>query len=342
MKKINTKSALLTLFPAALLAILYNLGAGLLVSSANDWFPALEFGGLYIDILFFYALILCLRLLKNSKPANSFENSPILLVLQRTALLILLVVVFNRWIIQLKVASGAWFTYITHGQIATYNFVAILLLLIYVILDLGYELLDKWRKSEAEKEKFARLHAQAQLENLKAQVNPHFLFNSLNTLSSLITEDQNRAKQFVRQLSIVYRYILEHRESQVVSLDREKALFDSYIYLCKMRFEENFVVEEQWPDAMNEFNIPPMTLQILVENAIKHNVISKQKPLTLSVHTEGNKLIVSNTFQPKKQLEAGTGFGLKNINERYAQLTNRRVNVQQLESTFSVELPLIR
>lgn len=341
MKSFSVKQIIGHLAMAAFLALIYNIGAGLSFSLTNDW-PILELGAMYIDIAVFFLLILTVRFMRRRRPAIGNAYGPLAIIAERVGILILPVIYLNRFAIQLKVLTGNWYSFISFERISTYTFIMISLMLIYVVLDLGYELMDNWRTSEAEREKLKRLHTQAQFENLKAQVNPHFLFNSLNTLSSLIVEDEDRARQFVRQLSAVYRYILENREKDLISLESEKKLFDAYVYLCETRFEENLKVETQWPSSLNQWSIPPMTLQILVENAIKHNVISRQNPLHLWVHFENQRLIVGNTYQPRRQLESGTGFGLKNILERYSQLTPREVKVQQKDANFIVELPLIK
>ncbi|KAB2808054.1 sensor histidine kinase [Phaeocystidibacter luteus] len=339
--KQRVRPILIKLMSATVLALLYNIAAGIITSVTRDWLT-LELSGLYIDIAFFLILIYLIEYLRRMFPAYRNSLGPVGVLVQRMFILLIPILILVRLSIQAKVWLGSWYTFISFGTIASYQAIAFFVFLIYVGLDMGYELLDKWRSSEAEKEKLHRLHTQAQLENLKAQVNPHFLFNSLNTLSSLIVEDEARARQFVRQLSSVYRYILENREKDMVTLDNEIKLFDSYIYLCETRFEDNLKVETQWPDRPTEWRIPPMTLQILVENAIKHNAISTKKPLKLWVETKGNQLIVGNSDQPRRQLESGTGFGLSNIRERFAQLSNQKIQIDKVEGNFVVTLPLIK
>lgn len=322
------------------LALLYNLVGGIILSASSNW-GQMNFGALYIDVIFFFLLLKMLRFMRRQNPAKAGVSSPLRVILNRIGILFLLIVFLLGPVFKLKVATGDYFTYVANSVIYLHITIASVIMLVYVGLDLGYELMDSWRKAEAEKEKLHRLHTQAQFENLKAQVNPHFLFNSLNTLSSLIVEDGDRARQFVRQLSTVYRYILENRENDLVELEREKSLFDSFVYLCQTRFEENFIVHAEWPENLNQWSIPPMTLQILVENAIKHNVISKQKPLTLWVNYDEGILSVGNTNQPRRQLDSGTGFGLKNIRERFHQLSDKEVSIINQDGNFVVQLPLI-
>ncbi|NVK05739.1 MAG: histidine kinase [Flavobacteriia bacterium] len=341
MKK-TIRPILLRALSAFTLAFLYLIGSGLLFTR-NDAGFNVDFGAFYTDIIAFFILIYFLQRIRIKYPADRNSQGPLGVYVQRMLLLLIPALILIRLSIETKVAIGSWFTYVSFSQIAASSTVAIVVLFVYAGLDMGYELMDKWRTSEAEKEKLHRLHTQAQLENLKAQVNPHFLFNSLNTLSSLIIEDETRARQFVRQLSAVYRYILENREKDTVPLENEKKLFESYVYLCETRFEENIRVQSSWPSDLNKWRIPPMTLQILVENAIKHNIISKSKPLDLWLTFHPNGVLeVGNTDQPKKQLDKGTGFGLSNIRERFAQLSNQNIEIDQSEGNFVVTLPLIK
>lgn len=339
--KQNLRPIFLNTVSAIVLALVYNLAAGLIISSSTNW-RGIDFGAMYIDVAFYLVFIFLLSRLRKQRPAERNASGPVGVLFQRLLILAIPIVLLVRVSIILKVSTHQWYSFISFNQIGSYTAVALILVLVYIGLDMGYELMEKWRKSEAEAEKLHRLHTQAQLENLKAQVNPHFLFNSLNTLSSLIVEDENRARQFVRQLSAVYRYILENRENDLVPLDNEIKLFDAYVYLCETRFEENFRVHQEWPTKPNDWLIPPMTLQILVENAIKHNAISKQKPLDLWVMTEGDKLLVGNTNQPKRQLEDSTGIGLANLKERYKQLANSTIQVDSNSTEFVVTLPLIK
>lgn len=321
--------------------MLYNLAGGIILSTKNSWYQV-SFGALYIDVFYFYLLLLTLRWARLRKPATFGESSPIALIGYRLTITSLPTLLLIQWVFYAKIQTGSYFTYVTNGMMALHAAIAIMLMLVYTVLDLGYELMDSWRKSEAEKEKFIRLHTQAQYENLKAQINPHFLFNSLNTLSSLIAEDGDRARIFVRQLSTVYRHILDSRDAEVVSLDKERFIFDAFIFLCETRFEDNFRVVCTWPERLEDWKIPPMTLQILAENAIKHNVISREKPLQLSVSFQNGYLWISNPNQPKRRTEEGTGFGLQNIRERIQQFTQKPVEVIDSPDTFTVKIPLIQ
>lgn len=198
------------------------------------------------------------------------------------------------------------------------------------------------KKSIQEKEELQRENIKSQLEGLKSKVNPHFLFNSLNTLAYLIPEDAEKSVKFVQKLSKVYRYILEMSDEKLIPLQKELDFLNAYIFLLKERFEENLRVEIDIPKARLKDKIIPLSLQILFENAIKHNVISSSKPLFIKVLiNEEGKLIVENNLQKKKQIKNSTKFGLENIKNRYRFFSTEAVDVISTSTSFIVSLPLI-
>jgi two-component system, LytTR family, sensor kinase len=214
--------------------------------------------------------------------------------------------------------------------------------LIATLVDLGLFLLNKWRFSLAELERFKKENIEFHFEMLKNQVNPHFLFNSLNTLSSLIYSNQDTAARFVRQLARVYRYVLENRDKEVISLKEELNFLQSFIYLVHLRFSENLKVEINIPETMQEKLIAPMTLQMLIENAIKHNVVSQKKPLTIQIYADMfDHITVTNNLQKKEVREYSSNIGLKNISSRYGFITERKVIVEENPDYFKVRIPLL-
>jgi hypothetical protein len=201
---------------------------------------------------------------------------------------------------------------------------------------------SRLQKSIVEKEQLERENIHSQLEGLKNQVNPHFLFNSLNTLTFLIQEDQNLAVRFVQQLSKVYRYILEIGDRKLICLSEELEFLESYLFLLKERFGENFQVEINIPEKYLSMKVVPLSLQILIENAIKHNVISALKPLKIEISIENNQnLIVKNNLQKKNQVMNSTKVGLQNIKNRYSFFSDHKVEVFATADSFVVSLPLI-
>ncbi|MDX1942891.1 MAG: histidine kinase [Saprospiraceae bacterium] len=200
---------------------------------------------------------------------------------------------------------------------------------------------DRWKKSMIEAERLRRENVESQLEGLRSQVNPHFLFNSLNTLIYIIPEDPQRAVRFVQMLSKVYRYILEIREKKLITLEEELKFLEAYVFLLKERFGENLRIQLNVPSSFDHFQIIPLSLQMLFENAIKHNIISAEKPLNIEVFIENQHLVVRNNLQKKKQVMSSTKVGLENIQHRYAFFSDNEVKIDESGAFFSVHLPLI-
>lgn len=204
----------------------------------------------------------------------------------------------------------------------------------------GKSFLSNWRSTAIEAERIQIETLAAKHEALKNQINPHFLFNSLNALSNLVYEDEGKAIKFVDQLTEIYKYVLSSRDRELVPLEEELAFLESYLYLQQIRFEDKFMVEFAL-ESRSGF-VPPLALQMLVENAIKHNVVSADDPLTVRISTTKDNVQVSNNLQRKTSIgEESSGFGLENIRIRYKMLGNDSVLVTEDEKLFSVKLPLI-
>lgn len=200
----------------------------------------------------------------------------------------------------------------------------------------------QWSKSIVEKEKWKRENIQSQLAGLKSQVNPHFLFNSLNTLTYIIPEDPDKAVKFVQKLSRVYRYILELRNKELISVEEELAFLDNYIFLLKERFGNNLHISIDIPEGYYHCQIVPLSLQILLENAIKHNIISSQKPLHIDIFLKDRVLLsIRNNLQLKIQKMPSTKVGLQNIKNRYSFFTDKEVEIEKTEDFFLVSIPIL-
>jgi LytS/YehU family sensor histidine kinase len=197
------------------------------------------------------------------------------------------------------------------------------------------------QRSIEEKEMLLRESLHAQLNALKTQVNPHFLFNNLNTLCSIIPENPHQAVAFVQQLSKVYRHILEVRDEPSIALKDELEVLEAYAFLLKTRFGNNLSIDINIPTEKLHKKIVPLSLQILMENAIKHNIVSSDKPLQIDVFAVNGNLIVSNKLQKKRQAIQSTGIGLDNIRNRYKLLSEKKVIVDETPSNFTVSIPLI-
>jgi hypothetical protein len=181
----------------------------------------------------------------------------------------------------------------------------------------------------------------AKYESLKSQIDPHFLFNSLNVLTALIGENPKLAEKFTTKLAKVYRYVLEQKSKDLIELDEELHFAKTYMELLKMRFENAVTFEILEKASDPEYKILPLSLQLLLENTIKHNVVSEENPLKVTITEENGYLVVSNNFNPKTIMENGTKIGLRNIIDRYDLITLKKVLVEKSASQFIVKLPLL-
>ncbi len=198
----------------------------------------------------------------------------------------------------------------------------------------------QWKENLVRNASLERLNMEAKYESLKNQVNPHFLFNSLNTLLTMVDEETQPAN-YIRSLSEFLRYILKSSEKELVLLRDELKFTLEYAYLQKSRFGDKLQIKSNVSENYFHYAIPPLSLQLLVENAIKHNIISIDLPLQISIDVVDNKYLrISNNLQ-KKMVDGSTGLGLQNLKKRYAFLTHKLVNVEETESTFAIEIPLL-
>lgn len=193
-----------------------------------------------------------------------------------------------------------------------------------------------------ENEALKREALQSQFESLKNQLSPHFLFNSLTALKVLIRETPEKAQNYVNSLSKALRYTLQSNEKQLVSLKEEMEFMESYLFLIRMRYDTNLVVNSIIDDNLLMLKLPPLTIQTLVENAIKHNEISKRKPLTIEIGTTAQEsLYVRNNIQKKFTEEGGTGIGLTNLSKQFLLLIDKDISITMDDEFFIVEIPLI-
>ena len=223
--------------------------------------------------------------------------------------------------------------------------------LFYIILSLGVStfmqarsFMVKWKqasKFEITQQKIIAGTANAKFESLKNQIDPHFLFNSLNVLSSLIEENPDNAQRFTTSLSKIYRYVLEQKDKELVSVDDELSFAKTYMNLLKMRFENSLFYELPTTAINPDAKVVPLSLQLLLENTVKHNVVSEQKPLHIRIFIDGDYLAIQNDFQKKEVLQDRQGVGLQNIVNRYGIVTNRKVLIEQNEETFTVKIPIL-
>ena len=221
----------------------------------------------------------------------------------------------------------------------------------YIILSFGVSaflhargFMIEWKnsaKQETTKQQIVAKTETAKFESLKNQLDPHFLFNSLNVLTSLIGENPNQAEKFTTKLSKVYRYVLEQRNKDLVPIQEELKFAKTYMQLLGMRFED--AVQFNIPESIsnNDLKIVPLSLQLLLENAVKHNVVSSSKPLIINIYEQDDYLIIENNINPKEAIGKSTKVGLQNIADRYGLITQRGVKIDNNNKTFKVSLPLL-
>ncbi len=205
-------------------------------------------------------------------------------------------------------------------------------------------LVNKWKSSLIETEEFKKAYLQSELDNLKSQVNPHFLFNSINSLSSLINEDTDKAEKFLREMSKVYRYLLQNNDQELTPLRVELDFINSYYHLLKTRYETGISMQVSIDDKYHQYLIPPLTLQMLIENAVKHNVILEKSPLHIRLMMDDSHehLIVQNNIQKKTTAIESNKIGLKNIKAKYRLLNQDEVIVEERDNNFTVIIPLVK
>ena len=221
-----------------------------------------------------------------------------------------------------------------------YNFIIVFIFLGFIAMK-AFQFIKKKQDKNVNIQKIIAGTANAKFESLKNQIDPHFLFNSLNVLSSLIEENPENAQRFTTSLSKIYRYVLEQKDKELVSVEEELAFAKTYMNLLKMRFENSLFYE--LPEAIHnpEAKVVPLSFQLLLENTVKHNVVSEQKPLHIRIFIENDYLVIQNDYQKKEVLQDRQGVGLQNIINRYGIITNRKVLIEQNEKTFTVKIPIL-
>ena len=198
-----------------------------------------------------------------------------------------------------------------------------------------------WKETLLKNEKLEKENIRSQYETLKSQINPHFLFNNLNTLASLIEENPKLAVDYVQKTADYYRNILNLKDKEIITISEELELIKTFYNLQSNRYGNNLKINTYIPNNQLNSYIAPLTLQMLIENCIKHNIISKDKPLTIDIIAKDGYLVISNNLQKRDNEQSSNKFGLKNIKERYSFLTSRNVEIIENETTFTVSIPIL-
>jgi LytS/YehU family sensor histidine kinase len=227
---------------------------------------------------------------------------------------------------------------------AYFHDVAVALLFMVIVGGIyeGIYYFRMWQRTAVESERLKQENLQSQLNTLKAQLSPHFLFNSLGSLFSLIEEDPKKAQAFVQQLSTVYRYLLQANEKNLATLDEEIRFVQAYASLLQTRVGDGLQLVFRIEETMQERLLPPLTVQILLENVVKHNAVLATRPLLVELYTDANNLVVQNNLQPRTSSVASHKTGLANLASKYRLLNQPQVLIKQSQTHFQVTVPLIK
>ncbi len=252
-----------------------------------------------------------------------------------------LLIIFLLRIFEDVVIEGESFAgFFSEEKIENY-YIASVITLTISLLTHAFNFYRRNQENRVKEQKMIAGTASAKFETLKNQIDPHFLFNSLNVLSSLIEENPDSAQRFTTSLSKVYRYVLEQKDKELVSIQEELDFAKTYMNLLKMRFENSVFYEVPQSVSSPDARVVPLSLQLLLENTVKHNIVSQQKPLHIRIFEQDGYLVVQNDFQKKEVLQDRRGVGLQNIVSRYAIITARKVQIEQTEQYFTVKLPVL-
>lgn len=230
---------------------------------------------------------------------------------------------------------------VTREQLISNTALSVLISLLINTFTEGIAIFRLYRDTLIDKERLKQETLRSHFETLKNQVGPHFLFNSLNTLIALIDESPQTAKNFVQKLSNYYRYVIQVNQEALVPLSIELDLVKDYVFLLNQRYDHRIVLQIDIPPEAEKNLIPPLALQMLVENAEKHNAISAEKRLNIRIALQNNQIVVENSRTPKKNIPPGTGTGLENIRKRFALAAHQPIHIESDSSFFRVSLPII-
>ena len=328
----NFKKFLTTIIITSIIVFLLNIILG-------DWSSAVK----YLPYYLVYATVFAIGNWLYFNAINrlmSWDENPektliisILGVIPVNALIYFLLNLFFRVII----GKQDFNTFIKHINVLEYTFVILFALVIALFIIIGYSF-KTIREEKLKAEQLKTQNERAKFESLKNQLDPHFLFNNLNVLTALIGENPTKAEDFSMALSDIYKYVLEQKDKELVPLQEELAFAKKYLSLLKMRYEDDlhFVLPDKIPENSK---IPPLSLQTLLENAIKHNAISSKNPLKIKVILNSDSLEVENNINPKKNMREYGGTGLKNLSNRY-ELLGQKPDITHSGQKFIVKLPL--
>ncbi|OEK07558.1 histidine kinase [Flavivirga aquatica] len=245
-----------------------------------------------------------------------------------------------RTLTSMVLSDKSFMEFLSKEKFQYYQFGLWITLAIIAVFHIVY-FYNRYQQNRIKEQKVIAGTASAKFDALKNQLDPHFLFNSLNVLTSLIEENPDKAQKFTTSLSKVYRYVLEQKNKELVTVDEELQFAKTYMSLLKMRFEDCIVFSLPEKATNSESKVVPLSLQLLLENAVKHNMVTSKKPLHIKIYENEGTLIVENNLQPKQIVKKSSGVGLSNIKQRYALLSNKKININKEANRFAVAIPML-
>jgi len=279
--------------------------------------------------------------------AQRFSLRRIIIGFLSSFILSILVIFCLRIFEDVVIEKQSFDAFLEQEKASNYIVASVFTLIIILIVHLVY-FYKEFQENKVKEQKIIAGTANAKFVSLKNQIDPHFLFNSLNVLSSLIEENPENAQKFTTSLSKIYRYVLEQKDKELILLNEELNFAKTYMNLLKMRFENSLIYEINEEEiasclaiTLTEAKVVPLSLQLLLENTVKHNLISENKPLQIKIYIDKNYLCIENNLQKKEGLNDRQGVGLQNIINRYAIITKRKVLIEQTEKTYIVKIPIL-
>ncbi len=317
------------------------ISLGLLTHTKIDWRQILTSAifSFFITISITYINIKIANILARKYPWDQGWTKRLVIELSITSLSAAVIISFVGTVLYITVGLHSHFTFAL--MIVQNALIAIVINIILITILEGRELFQMYKDSILETETLKRQNIESQYSALINQVNPHFLFNSLNVLSFLVTSNPPKAQEFISRFSWIYRYVLDVKDKSLVSLDQELEFLNAYLFLQKLRYDEKLDFRIDIAAQVAEVYIPPLSLQIIIENAIKHNEISKLHPLMIEIKVDREFLEVKNKFKSRKDKEPSTGFGLENLYARYANFTDIKPHFGLVGDEFIAKIPLL-
>ncbi|MFC0605435.1 histidine kinase [Winogradskyella pulchriflava] len=336
----SIKNIIITFCIGCIVFVLGSLfSTGFNFESINEFLIYFSIYQLYTFVLSYVNTLVFNYLEKRKFSSNEIVKRIVYGILGST-IVTLITIFILRVFIEVVIFGDSFDHFITHESWKGYSFGLWITLTIVSVFYVIY-FYNRYQKNKIKEQKVIAGTASAKFDALKNQLDPHFLFNSLNVLTSLIEENPDAAQKFTTSLSKVYRYVLEQKNKELVTVDEELNFARTYMSLLKTRFEDSIIFEIPDKASNPESKVVPLSLQLLLENAVKHNMVTSSKPLHIKIYEDKGHLVVMNNLQPKQIVKKSSGVGLENIKQRYSLLSNRKVIINQRAKDFAVAIPML-